>query len=56
MSESRMLYIISIILILGVFVILALDSDRLNRRIAALECKAGMVERCGPPWNNTGAK
>lgn len=51
-SEARLLFAISLFLLLGLFVIFALDSDMLNRRIAALECRAGDTEKCGPPWNN----
>lgn len=50
--EARFWFGVSFLLWILLFVIFALDSDMLNRRIAALECRAGEVEKCGPPWNN----
>jgi hypothetical protein len=51
-GETRFWFGVSVFLIIAVFMILALDSDMLNRRIAALECRAGETEKCGPPWNS----
>lgn len=51
-SEARLLFGVCVFLLLGLFAIFAADSDMLNRRIAALECRAGDLEKCGPPWNN----
>lgn len=51
-SERRLFFAAYLLLLAVVFIVFALDSDMLNRRIAALECRAGDVEKCGPPWNN----
>lgn len=51
-SEGRLLFAICLFLLVGLFAVFVLDSDMLNRRIAELECRAGHLEKCGPPWNN----
>lgn len=51
-AERRLLFGLYLFLLLGIFFVVALDSDMLNRRIAALECRAGETEKCGPPWKS----
>lgn len=51
-ADGWFVLVVSTAVAVALFVMLALEQDKLNRRIAALECRAGDVEKCGPPWNS----